>query len=435
MAKQGIQLDQDKLCCSICLDLLRHPVTIPCGHSYCMSCIKSCWDEEDQRGSHSCPQCRQSFRPRPVLVKNTMLADLVEELKKTQKMDLPAASADPCYARHGDVTCDFCTGMKRKATKTCLQCQVSSCELHLQPHYEVAPLKKHKLVETSVNIQENICSRHNEVMKIFCRTDKHHICYLCLMNEHKGHDTVSVEAEITVKNNEKMLNELVRAIRKRSSDTKQQIKSRQKAQVNWTNYWTLSAKGGPRSHRWRLTRIADFIKYSQQLTLDRNTANSEVSLSEGNRKATNMEVSQLYPSHPDRFTDMCQVLSNQSLTTRCYWEVDWSGGGVSVAVTHKDINRRGNDSGFGNNDKSWALECSPSGSCHLKHANIKTSTSGPKASRVGVYLDHSAGTLSFYSVSETMSLLHRVRTTFTQPLYAGLCVYYFGSTAELCELK
>lgn len=82
MAQQVIQLDGEKLSCLICLDLLKDPVTIPCGHNYCMSCIKKCWAEENEGITHSCPHCRQSFTQRPALVKSTILAELVEELKK-----------------------------------------------------------------------------------------------------------------------------------------------------------------------------------------------------------------------------------------------------------------------------------------------------------------------------------------------------------------
>uniref|UniRef100_A0A3P8N9T1 RING-type domain-containing protein n=1 Tax=Astatotilapia calliptera TaxID=8154 RepID=A0A3P8N9T1_ASTCA len=90
------RLDEKKICCSICLDLLKDPVTVPCGHSYCMKCIKSYWDEEDQKNIQSCPQCRQTFIPRPALKKNTVLAELVEELQKTELQASPADHVSVC---------------------------------------------------------------------------------------------------------------------------------------------------------------------------------------------------------------------------------------------------------------------------------------------------------------------------------------------------
>uniref|UniRef100_A0AAR2L2N4 E3 ubiquitin/ISG15 ligase TRIM25-like n=1 Tax=Pygocentrus nattereri TaxID=42514 RepID=A0AAR2L2N4_PYGNA len=195
----SVSVDQDQFSCPVCLDLLKDPVTTSCGHSYCMVCINGCWDQEDQRGVYSCPQCRETFTPRPVLRRNNMLAEVVEKLKKTE---LQAGSPALCYAGPGDVECDSCTGRKRKAIKSCLVCLASYCEAHLKPHYQSPAFKKHKLVEASKQLQEKICSKHDEVMKIYCRTDQQVVCYLCTMDKHRGHDTVAASAERKEKQNE-----------------------------------------------------------------------------------------------------------------------------------------------------------------------------------------------------------------------------------------
>ncbi|XP_067224651.1 tripartite motif-containing protein 16-like protein [Chanodichthys erythropterus] len=187
----------------------------------------------------------------------------------------------------------------------------------------------------------------------------------------------------------------------------------------------------------------EFLLYSHRITLDLNTVNKNLRLSEENRVITGGTL-QSYPDHPDRFDGYAQVLCRESVSDRrSYWEVEWSGYGVSISVSYKSISRKGLDgkSGFGYNDRSWSLTCYRS-SYSFRHNNIWTelpvkpiisrTVNGKNHYRVGVYVDHSAGTLSFYSVSgDTMILIHTVQTTFTQPLYPGFGLIITESSVKL----
>ncbi|XP_031426938.1 E3 ubiquitin/ISG15 ligase TRIM25-like [Clupea harengus] len=187
---------QDSFTCSVCLDLIKDPVAVPCGHTYCLGCIKGCWDQEDGKGIYSCPQCRQTFRPRPVLSRNVLIAEMVEEFRKTRMQTYVPAH---CYTGPGDVECDICTGKKLQAVKSCLDCLLSYCKTHFKAHNDLHPGRKHSVIDATGQLQERICSRHKKVFEIFCRTDQSCICYLCMMDEHKGHDTVTAAAERTDK--------------------------------------------------------------------------------------------------------------------------------------------------------------------------------------------------------------------------------------------
>ncbi|XP_062858190.1 tripartite motif-containing protein 16-like protein [Trichomycterus rosablanca] len=550
----SILVDHLQFSCSICLELLRDPVTSPCGHSFCMVCLNDFWNQPSQK-VYSCPQCRETFMPRPVLRRNNVMAEVVEKLKLK---DLKVAS--PTYYNLGsvDVECDICSENKDKAIISCLVCLASFCETHVKPHYESPAFRRHKLVPACQQLQDKICSRHNKLIDIYCRTDEEIICTLCMLDSHKGHKTASVDversekqnqirdmqrksqqkilekekklqdlkqaittlkisAQAAVDENEWIFNEILVSIEEKCCKVTALIRAQEKSELNQaeelieqleleiadlkkrdTELELLSQTDDHVHFLQRFQAVCfpakskksckmtlnldvsfdrvteclsslkeqlnefckeefnkihpdvvkvqmvlprepktreEFLQYFCHLTLDPNTANDTLCLSENNRKVTRNGHLKVYPSHPERFDAYGQVLCKESVCGRCYWEVEWSRGGwVYISVSYKRISRkgRGKECWFGHNNQSWSLECSSTLS--FWHNDIQTKISGPPSSRIGVYVDHIAGTLSFYSVSDTMTLLHRVQATFTQPLYLGFWVNVLAS-AKLCYVK
>ncbi|KAM4599578.1 NACHT, LRR and PYD domains-containing protein 3-like [Fundulus diaphanus] len=196
--------------------------------------------------------------------------------------------------------------------------------------------------------------------------------------------------------------------------------------------WRLEAlRVEPAGVRWLTPGLR---KYSCKLTIDTNTVNRILKLSEDNRKVTRVEELQSYPVHPDRF-DRPQLLCRTGLTGRCYWEVEWRG--VYISVSYRRIRRKGvynKDCLFGCNDQSWSLSCSD-GRYSVCHNNRITSISSSSVSnRVAVYVDCPAGILSFYRVSsDSLIHLHTFNTTFTEPLHPGFGFWFIsGSSVFLC---
>ncbi|XP_054460073.1 NACHT, LRR and PYD domains-containing protein 12-like [Anoplopoma fimbria] len=208
---------------------------------------------------------------------------------------------------------------------------------------------------------------------------------------------------------------------------------------------------GQKDPHWRLETLrvqhvgpqrlkSGLRKYSCELTLDTNTVNRNLKLSENNRKVTVGRAKQQYPYHPERFDSWYQVMCTNGLTGRCYWEVEGRGD-VDVSVTYRGIKRKGKstDSWFGGNSQSWCLYCSDVDGYSVSHNDRSNHcSSSPSSSsssyRIGVYVDCPAGTLSFYKVSsDTLIHLHTFNATFTEPLYPGFGLGLPGSVS-LCSL-
>ncbi|XDV50533.1 hypothetical protein PO909_019579, partial [Leuciscus waleckii] len=186
--------DQNPFNCPICVHLLNNPVTTTCGHSFCMNCLKECWDRDDQKGVYSCPQCRQAFTPRPVLSRSTVLAEVVERMKR-EAPEAGTASPVLSFSVSGDVECDICTETKLKAIKSCLACLASYCESHIQTHYTSPALKRHKLVNASPHLLDQICSQHDKLLELYCCQDQQLICIQCALINHQNHKMTSSSAE------------------------------------------------------------------------------------------------------------------------------------------------------------------------------------------------------------------------------------------------
>ncbi|XP_039608998.1 tripartite motif-containing protein 16-like protein [Polypterus senegalus] len=423
MAKAQLFVSKDEFTCSFCLDTLTDPVTILCGHSFCLKCLTDYWDQSQV---YRCPKCRHTFTTRPELNRNTLLYEVIKKLKKTALSPPPSQN----YAGPGDVECDFCTGKKFRVVKSCITCPASYCQTHLQLHFEGVAWKGHKLVDSDRNLKEKLCVKHQKCLEIFCKTDETCICVMCVVTGHKNHEIVELEKEREEK--EKQLGATLSDIKRRLEEREKTLKQTRRAMEEMK----ISVEREMRENKKSFTalmrcieeayrKLTERIREQEPLTVDINTAHRYLHLSEGNKKVTRKWTEAKYPDHPDRFDYWPQVLCREALTgTRCYWEVECTGVELVIGVAYKGLSRKGKskECSLGNNYKSWSLLWSLS-QYFVCHYNKRTEISAPYSPRIGVYLDWPAGSLSFYSVSHTMTLLHRFNTSFTEPLYPG---FYLG---------
>nr|XP_040019591.1 E3 ubiquitin-protein ligase TRIM21-like [Gasterosteus aculeatus aculeatus] len=183
---------EDQFLCSICLDVFTHPVTIPCGHNFCKACITDHWNVN---APPNCPNCKEGFNIRPELRVNTFISEMAAQFRLSAQQKASSSSSEQQAAQPGEVPCDVCTGPKVKALKSCLVCLVSYCEAHLEPHLTMSGLKRHQLMDPVENLEGWMCTKHDKLLELFCKTDQMCVCMFCTVADHKNHDVVPLREE------------------------------------------------------------------------------------------------------------------------------------------------------------------------------------------------------------------------------------------------
>ncbi|KAM4023962.1 E3 ubiquitin/ISG15 ligase TRIM25-like [Anomaloglossus baeobatrachus] len=458
----------NELTCCICLDLYTGPVTLSCGHSFCMECIRD--------------------PGRPCLQKSLRLSNIVETLRTTK--------AENSSAIH----CSYCVHSIVPAIKTCLNCEASLCAVHVKVHNTSLD---HVLTEPTNFSKDRKCSIHQKILEYYCPDDATCICISCRLDgSHRGH-LVEIFQEASEKKRDqelrpileklsyqkKLMEEKIQALREHKqeihektvtltdrtsglfSEIIKQVKALEKeveiqketlsAQILEVEqfcghadpltilrekhpYYDLNPRYCPLPdtgsldeepvslilHRG-LGHVANLMfkgaksQFPQTIEtcnvlLDLHTAHHNIVLS----VAFSSPISMNYLDRPERFRSR-QVLSSSRFSSgKHYWQVNLSKAPMwIIGVAYGSIERKsdGDKSYIGHNEKSWGFTFRTYlFALHNKTTRQIHQESPPPA--VGVYLDYDAGRLSFYDLRSTRHL-HTIIATFTEPLYAAVYVF------------
>ncbi|KAI7790688.1 putative E3 ubiquitin-protein ligase TRIM39, partial [Triplophysa rosa] len=171
---------EEQLMCSICLGVFTDPVTISCGHNFCIACIRR---HRDTSPYSRCPLCGVVLDLKTNFKINTTIKEIAESIKRKRIQEKT------------EVTCDSCPKRKWIAIKSCLHCGISFCESHLEPHKTAEKLMKHKLIDPVENLDDYICRKHERPLELYCKDDEIAVCRFCTENDHKAHNTIHMEEE------------------------------------------------------------------------------------------------------------------------------------------------------------------------------------------------------------------------------------------------
>uniref|UniRef100_A0A667XRP5 Uncharacterized protein n=1 Tax=Myripristis murdjan TaxID=586833 RepID=A0A667XRP5_9TELE len=367
MSAAGCLLSEDQFWCSICLDVFTDPVALPCGHSYCKNCITQHWDVNTPC---QCPMCKEVFKQRPELRVNTFISEMAAQFRKS-------------------------------------------------------------LIDPVDNLEDRMCKKHNKPLELFCKTDQVCVCLLCTVLDHKPHDFVPLEEASEGKKRRVKIQEL-----KESVEVSREEADRETAdgvRVHRSSYEgsvsravaqleeTLSKEMKKLCADLELKRVQQF---EVDVTLDPDTANPELILSDDGKQVKHGDVEKNLPDKPERFSPAVCVLGKQSLSTgRFYYEVqvkgktDWDLGVARESINRKELITLCPENGY------WTVV--------LRNENEYIAAAGPavclslksRPQKVGVFVDYEEGLVSFYDVDAAALIYSYTDCSFTEKLYPYLSPY------------
>ncbi|KAM3858206.1 uncharacterized protein ACN63O_017767 [Diretmus argenteus] len=522
MSAASCLLSEEQFLCSICLDVFTHPVTIPCGHNYCKSCITQHWDVNDQC---RCPMCSKHFMRRPELLVNTLISEMAAPYRKSAQQKA-SSSPDQHCAKPGEVPCDVCTGTQLKALKSCLVCLASYCETHLEPHQRIKGLKSHKLIDPVENLEDRMCKKHDRPLGLFCKTDQMCVCQICNVLDHKLHHIVPLTEEYEGKKTElgkteadlhQMIQQrqvkiqeinqsvelskeeanreildsvlvfsgLMQSVERGQAELIQMIEEKQKTTEKQgegfikeleqeisellkrttevkqlshtedqlhllqsfpslnppppTRDWTevrvhrSSYEGSVRKAVSQLEEtlskemekllghieVKRVQQYAVDVTLDPDTANPHLILSEDGKQVHHGDVKKNIPNNTERFSLCVYVLGKQSFSSgRFYYEVQVKGKTEwSLGVVRESINRKGGITARPKNGY-WTIWLRNGNEYTARAASPVRLSLKTKPQKVGVFVDYEEGLVSFYDVDAAALIYSFTGCTFTEKLYS-----------------
>ncbi|CAL8290506.1 unnamed protein product [Lota lota] len=430
MASANTSWSEEDFSCSICLDVFNSPVTTPCGHNFCRTCITTFWDDNVQ---YKCPVCNKLFHTRPDLQVNTLISEMVDRFRSSVRVKVQP------LVEPGEVPCDFCTGTQLKAVKSCLVCFTSYCHTHLEPHQRVAGLKRHLLVDPMDRLEDRICKKHDRLLELFCQTEQVCVCLYCTVTDHKSHPVVPLKEEFEVKTAQ---------LGKIESEVQQMIQERQRKIQEIKDTVDRSKAEADRE-------IADGVQVLTALKRSiekwQNNLNKTVkSLRPGWRGGSVMPAKEEAPSITEFHSSTKVLPVGHTAQFSCDAggtpepTVEWLHNGRPLERDSTDNQSEPAawvERGFLFVRDACELTLDP----NTAHRHLSLSEDNRKVmlvredQSVGVYLDRPAGTLSFYRVSpdvggssDTQTHIHTFQSTFTQEdLHPGFGLCRDGASVSL----